>query len=283
MIICLDTSAVNALHDDPDREALVAGLLAGGQFYVSAYNVLEAAATKDEKRRRSLVRLLEKLAKRKRPLNAANTIIRGLADAHAAGKSTLTVNADEDLEGVWQAMLRADEIDDAARIEAAEWAAERTAEFEATVSRARPLFQELFKRRPEERPPTAAETIRRYFKHKEQVFEQLIAPIYLRQTGKTLDRDGFEELLEEPAWILYFGTYVYALHHRAMPEQGYSARWHADAIDLQQSVYLRFCDWFVTEDGPQYRALRLMNRFNTDRRVEVVRYATFRRRFLVSV
>jgi len=282
MIICLDTSAVNRLHDDAEREALVAGLLAGGEFYVSAYNVLEAAATKDEEKRKSLVRFLARLARGKRPLNAANTIIRGLADAHATNLETITVNSDPDLEGVWQALLRPDEIDDPIRQESKDWAAERTAEFEETVSKARPQFQELFKHRPDERPPNAAETIRRYFKHKEQIFDQLIAPIYLRQTGKELTRRAFDELIEEPAWILYFGTYVYALHHRAMPRSGYSSKWHADAIDLQQAVYLRFCDWFVTDDKPQYRAIRLMNVFNKGRATRVCRYDSFRRMLFVS-
>lgn len=274
---------MNRLHDDPDREALIAGLLTAGEFYVSAYNVIETAGTKDRVRRVSLVRLLSRLARGKRPLNAANTIIRGLADAHAERIQKVTVNTDSNLEGVWQAMCRPEELDEEVRAESVTWAEERTAEFESTVAGARPLFQELFKRKPEERPPTAAETIRRYLKHKEQVFEQLISPIYLKQTGKVLTEEGFENLIQEPAWMLYLGVYVYALHHRTMPDQRYSAKWHADAIDLQQAIYLRFCDRFVTADGPQYRAIRLMNRFNVDRRTEVLRYDAFRGRLLVSV
>ena len=42
MIYCLDTSAINRLLDDPEREPIIRGVLSAGSFRITAYNVIEA-------------------------------------------------------------------------------------------------------------------------------------------------------------------------------------------------------------------------------------------------
>ena len=54
MIYCFDTSALNQLCDDAERQPLVAGLLAAHSVYVTAVNCLEVLRTKDENRRNLL-------------------------------------------------------------------------------------------------------------------------------------------------------------------------------------------------------------------------------------
>lgn len=115
MRYCLDTSAINRLQDDPDREAIVTGMLTGASFRISAYNVIEAAKTRNVERRQDLVRLMRRLAENKRPLDQPNgpirAVARGYSERGANGKVTLTVNVDPALEGLWVALNEPELID----------------------------------------------------------------------------------------------------------------------------------------------------------------------------
>ena len=122
VIYCFDTSAINDLFDDPDREPIVTAILATASFRVTAYNVLEIAKTKDEGRRKALMEMTKKLADNKRPLDRPNTILLNYATAHASGSSSALVNADSNLEGIWIALNQPELIDHPARSEALSWA-----------------------------------------------------------------------------------------------------------------------------------------------------------------
>jgi hypothetical protein len=279
MIYCFDTSALNRLQDDRDREPLVQGLLATGSFVISAHNVVEAVKTRDEERRVALVELMKRLARNKRPLDRPSGIVRSVARAFATNSPTLTVNADPTLEGVWMALNQPDQLNEKARQDAIAWLSSTTADFDGMVSAKRKPLQEIYRAVPAGRPRTAAAAIREYFRDHDSLHLQF-APKYERETQMTLSRQDLERILKEPLFALYFGGQVYGIYQRAIREEGYSAKHHANTIDLGQAVYLPMCDRFVTDDLAQYRALRLLNRFNTKRRTEVVRYDTFRKRFL---
>src|ERR1044072_8445596 len=62
MIFCFDASAINKLHDDPDSDAILAGLKAAHSHYISSINIAEILATKREERRHSLLVLTSRLA-----------------------------------------------------------------------------------------------------------------------------------------------------------------------------------------------------------------------------
>jgi hypothetical protein len=47
MDYCFDTSAINRLHDDPDQIAVVSGLNATNQVFVTALSIREAVATRE--------------------------------------------------------------------------------------------------------------------------------------------------------------------------------------------------------------------------------------------
>ncbi len=289
MRYCLDTSALNRLLDDPEREAIVTGMLVGASFRISAYNVIEAAKTKNVSRRQELVRLMRRLAENKRPLDPPNYLIRAVARGYAQrspkGEVSLTVNADPNLEGVWVALNEPERIDEEVRAELLAWAEKWENDYDGIAAGPRQEFQELFDKYPEQRPRTPAATIRSYMKHDQQIFEQFVAPIFEKETGKTLSRPEYDDLIAERMWALYFGGYAYACHQRAVQTDRFSRNRNAGGVDLGQAVYLRLCDRFVTNDKAQYRGLRFLNRFNraAGHETEVLRYDTFRRRLLITV
>lgn len=283
-----DTSGLNRLYDDPDRDALITAFLASGQFWISAYNVFEAAKNKDIARRHGLVGMMGRLAENRPPLIPPNMLVRAVARAYAEAGPTgeprprFKVDNDPELENIWAALHEPELLDDEIRNETLAWAAKWEADYDAIAAGARERFQTVFNSAPSERPRTAAGTLRGFMRNKDQIFSALVAPISEQETGRVLSRDEYERVIEEPAWALYFGGYGYALHQRSVKQDRYSRSRNAGGIDLGQAVYLRLVDRFVTDDRAQYRGLRFLSRFAqaADYHVEVLTYDAFRRRLL---
>jgi len=247
---------------------------------------MEAAKTPEGQQRISLVKLLRRLSDNQRPLDRPNTLVRAAARSYAerqpSGATTFTTNVDPDLDGVWVALNDPEVIDDDARLEIVTWAKEWGDEYDRIVYGGRDRFQALIAKYRDARRPSVADTFRSYLRNVDQIFTSLVAPIYQRETGQTLSREEFDEMMREPIWPLYLGGYAYALHQRAVQVNDYSRTRNAGGIDLGQAVYLRLCDTFVTNDRAQYRALRFLNRFAraSNLGAEVLPYGHFRRRLL---
>lgn len=265
--------------DDAERDAIIKAVLSVASFRISAYNVLEAAKTADEVRRTALIDLMRCLVQGKRPLDRPNTILLAYATAHARHAASVEVNRDDNLEGIWVALNEPDLIDEDARKEVLEWAQDLERDFDKVTASDRKAFQDLFTRDPSAQPQSIASTIRQFLAKRNEC-KSLVTEIYKRQVGKTLPDAGYQELLREPVWPLYLLGYAYGVHKRSIERQGFSPKRNAGALDLNQAVYLTMCDRFVTNDKDQYRALRLLNTFNTKRHTEVLRYDTFRSRLL---
>ncbi len=277
LIYCLDTSAINRLFDDPECEAIVKSLLAIGSFRVSAYNVLEVAKTPDCRRRTALIDLMKHLAQQKRPLDQPNTILLNYASAHSKCAPSVEVNRDENLEGLWIALNKPDLVDDEAKNEAGKWAKDLDQNFDQVITGDRDAYQKLFSIDSSARPCSIASTFR-HFIAKRHECKSLVADIYQHHVGKMLTDEGYQELVREPVWPLYLLGYAFGVHKRSIQSEGFSPKRNAGAVDLGQAVYLTLCDRFVTNDRPQYQALRLLNVLNTKRRTEVILYDTFRTR-----
>ena len=202
------------------------------------------------------------------------------AEAHAALVDAARVNADENLEGLWIALNEPALLDQEAREEVLSWAGKREDGFSEIVAGDRDQFQSLFREMPQERPKTTAATLRAYLSKKDEC-RSLISDIYKRQTRKQLTNSEYGVLVREPVWPLYFLGYAYAIHQHGIKDQNFAKKRNAAAIDLGQAVYLTLCDRFVTDDRAQYRGLRLLNVLNGKRRMQVMRYDSFRSRLLV--
>ena len=285
MRCCFDTSALNQLYDDGERDTLITALLTASTFWINAYNVLEAAKTKDMGRRQNLVRMMRRLADGKPPLSRPNWLVRSVARAYSeagsGGEPRFSTTDDPDLKGLWVALTQPELLDDEIREEALTWAAEWESDYDAIASGARDRFQSFFATSPKERPRTAAGTMRA-MRNDDRIFSGLAGPIYEQETGKPLSRTEYDRMMEEPIWALYLGGYTYALHHRSVKTERFARKKNAGGIDLAQAVYLRLCDKFVTHDRAQYHGLRFLNCFSraAGYDAEVLTYEMFRRRLL---
>jgi hypothetical protein len=279
MILYFDTSGLNRLHQDEYCEPLIAAIRGSATVLISAYNVAEALKTRSQSRRAALVDLMKRLTGNIRMLDRPSGLVRLAATAFATGNTNFVVNADAKLEGLWIALSHPDQITDAIRRNATDWLATTGGDFSRITSDKREQLQDLYQNDPAARPRTAAAALRQYFADRDHLYERF-SPRYERVTGCSIDRITFDRLIAEPLYALHIGAYIYGVYQRAVRERGYSNKWHAGGIDLGQAVYLAMCDRFVTDDVAQYRALRLVNRYNTKRTTEVLRYDTFRRRIV---
>lgn len=277
VIYCFDTSAINRLLDDPDHEAIVTALTSTGTVRITAFNVIEAAKTPEGQRRPALLGMMRRLADDKRPLDRPNTIVMSVVRAFRSGARTMQVNRDEGLEGLWIALNQPELVDAESRQELKDFASTWDQSFADIVAGDRDAYQDLVNTPAADVPATPPQTIRRFFQE-DDYMRRLARGIYERAGGGSLTDDECTRLLSEATLRLYLGAHWYALHRRSILRQGYSKHRNASGLDLAQAVYLQMCDRFVTNDQPQYRALRLLNKLNTKRKTMVLRYESFRRR-----
>jgi hypothetical protein len=277
MFIYFDTSAINALYDDPECERVAAGLTSMGTFRASAFNVSEVAGTRDRERRKRLLLLIAILADGTVPLQIPNMILRGMLRAHADGQSDFSTEVAVNDDAIL-ALRSPDLITDESREMASEWTKNVEALFDSDAVSMRERMQRARKADKKPYHSSAGALIRHMMFDPGDAYRKFVAAMYLVETGKMVSASVLDQLMQHPAWKLFFGGFTFALHRRSMRSERH-ARWrHAGALDLQQAVYLAFSDFFVTADVQQYRALRMLNVLNRCE-TNVYRYSDFRRRF----
>jgi len=280
MISCFDTSAINRLHDDPEREALCAGLLAAGPVRVTAVNVVELSATSTPARRLSLVRFAARLAAGVRPLAHPNTLLRASVSAFSRREPSVRVSVEGDEGEVWWALQNAEEIDDEAVLRIKGWQASQDRALNQPMEDARAQYEAMF--RGSRWPRTEAEAIRGMLSGKE-IYRKSLSQIFERVSGRPPGPEELEYLwYTMPTWRLYFMAWAYGVCARGMREEGYSLSKNAGLVDLTSACYLLQCTTFVTDDYRQYRALRLLSCFDEAPRCAAVLYDRFRRRLVLT-
>src|SRR5262249_14418903 len=101
LIYCFDTSGINALHDDSERDALVTGLLATKSGYVSGISVMEVCKNKDRDRYLSLMKVMTRLIGGNNPLELPNALLISLARSHRDNAATFTATISDERLRLW--------------------------------------------------------------------------------------------------------------------------------------------------------------------------------------
>lgn len=269
-----DTSAVNALLDDPDRARIIQGL---GGFTVlpTVVAVSEIAATPEDERRHQLLRLLKEIGQNNVPLAAPNKMIIRLCVAYRERDPSPTLNDGEEERAAWSVLNRPEQVN----AMLAEVARNYHEEQEATF---RVVYEEMRKQlepaaRSGERPRNVKELIQRI--EGRAVFA-FVNAIYNRATGHDLPETELQRLLNTvPQWPMFLLGYACALYQRSVQEFNFGHRKKPGQFDLWSATYLPCCNYFVTDDRRQRRALIRANSHGT-RRASVLAYREFRKRLL---
>jgi hypothetical protein len=127
-------------------------------------------------------------------------------------------------------------------------------------------------------------TLRFFCSHPESFFDMAFV-LYEDIAKRPLDMDGMRELFSDlPEWPLFLAGWAQGMYTRSIHEHNYGARKNAGTVDLWVTLFLEHCDFLVTNDRPQYKALQVMNVLARRRRpgAKVLFYNQFRKRLPVS-
>jgi hypothetical protein len=275
-VISLDTSAIDQLEREsvPDRRAFVAGLKTLGLVRVTGLNVGESLSIVGEHRLRRLT-LLKDLTGAFNPAQPPNQLLGDIAQAYDRGDATFSIGD----EGCWIALQNPAAVNDDMALESHGWHSDREDWFREMYREFRRAYAPIFKKNRHNRPRSAATLIRYFIERGPQYWDMLLIPIYERQTGHRPTHAEFERFLTRvPASKLFWLAQIYALFRRSVAKKN-RGRKDAGLNDLDSAIYLPFCDWFVTHDVQQRRALRVINVANP-RRTRILSYSAMRARLL---
>lgn len=275
----LDTSAWNALFDDPARDLLIEAA-SSRTIFPTCIAITEIAAIEDSARRMSILRLMKTLGRDNRPMASPNQLIIMACEAYSKRAAMITLNSGSDAEGAWIALNDPSQVDEAAQRIALEFNAEREKVVRTFSEGLRQELQSIFAAGTE-RPRSIGSLIRHYSRD-DNFLHDVINPIYQRSTGAALPRAELWPLLYSLyEWRMFLMGYACAIYQRAVQEQGYGHKRNPGHLDLWSATYLPMCDVFVTHDKRQRRALKILNSANP-RPSQILSYAQWRRSLLAA-
>ena len=273
----LDTSAWNALFEDERRKDLV-HMLRKTAILPTSVAVTELAAIEDSAHRLAILQLVKTLGRDNRPLATPNQIIIMACQGYSRRDAQITLNAGNDAEGAWIALNKPELVDEAAQTIAWKFNQERENVFRTWHEGLRGNLQEVF-RKGTQRPRSIGALIRHYGKSDELLYAA-VNPIYERAVGQPLPQEELWPLLNSlPHWRLFLVGSACAIYQRAVKEHGYSYNKNPGTLDLWSATYLPSCDFFITKDKRQRRALKILNRSNP-RPARILSYAEWRNTLL---
>jgi hypothetical protein len=256
----LDTSAVNALFDDPRRDELIEALR-DKMILPTNLSISELAATPDPVRRQALLSLLKTLGGETRPLLSPNQIIIQACQSYARRDRSITLNRGDEVRGGWIALVDPAQIDAEGQRLAREHNEEQEARFREMHERMRNDLQPAF--REELARPRTLSALVRIYNNSENLLYGVVNSIYERGVGRPLRRGELRPLLGSiPQWHMFLIGYACAVFQRAVREQGFGHRNNPGNMDLWSATYLPSCDCFVTNDTRQRRALKVISKYN---------------------
>jgi len=284
MIYCFDTSGINWLYHDSQREPIATALLATNDVLISAVNVVEATATKDQARRTSLLNFERRLAKGTDPVALPDELLTAVCTPHARGspRPSSPIFTRDPL--ITFALADACSLDEDQIQAIRNWKEDLEQDSAALFGGGRTSFQQLFSGKTVKRPPSLGKLISNHFAKDDDFLYAYMSELYRRASGIELRRDGFRQvLIDIPELCLFLMSLAQAVYARSIREHGYSARKDKNpgALDLWSTVYLTHCDCFVTSDPKQRGALRVLNALNP-RPPLIQSYQMFRTRLLLE-
>jgi hypothetical protein len=163
-IVGFATSALNELADDEHSSPLCAGLTAAFFVRLTETNIGEIAATQDAVRRRRLLDLCKRLLRAGECISPYHWIIEKLISAHRKNPASFDWTAmDVRLPEAERELLLEESIDfdDELASEQRAHLRRQNQEFSKLFTNVRPEFEKLFDEKPEERPESFSELVRR--------------------------------------------------------------------------------------------------------------------------
>jgi hypothetical protein len=291
LVACFDTSTINNLLVDPDVERLTERLLDRYDVYITALNIAEIGKTRSAAKRERLRAFEKRLAKEYEPLDMPNEIVKKLTAAFGHPETEVTFSVTDERQGLWVAMSEPNSVGEEERAALESWLHGLERSNTESSAKFRVRVDEIFASNPSIRPKNAAQVLRLYLKAPWTLLYSLPSQVYKHVSGRVLPLSKLDNLLEaQPSvWPLYLAAYAFLIYSGSFWQPSHGPLNTAGLLDVWSSVYLPFCDVFVTHDRGkkrrdgrwrtkgQYQALRVINTLNSRKpRTQIATWEQFR-------
>jgi hypothetical protein len=258
-VIVFDTSALNSLAYDSDSAALIPGLTSGFTVCLTGTSVDEIAAWRcGIDQRKMLLNLCKRLLSSGLCMLSHDALLRTLTTHFSETKKLNWRSVSARFADYEQEIARQENMTDELAEKQKNYMRRRQKEFAKLFDDDRPAFDRLYSRETPTRPRTFPEFVSR-LGIEGGAFWGIGASFCEQVTGYRPDEQAIRKFIDKcppfRAWLL---AICFAQYDRCIrdPNSGPSLR--AGKFDLYMSVYLPYCDQFITAEkrGRQLRALQ---------------------------
>jgi hypothetical protein len=250
--LIFDNSAINRLADDPQRGLLQLGIRAGFCFRLTGDTFGEVVATTDASRRKFLLDLCKHLVTAGDCLLPHDELLKNVIKEHSKGDSYDWRAVGIRCKEYEDELARQEFIDDSIAAEQRRFSADVGNEFAQIYEHARPHFQKLF-RRHSAPPPSLSELIDA-LQVPGGAFWSMVSGLYSKPTGVNINEAAARDFADAcPPFRALLTALCVAQHERSVRNRRHKS---TGVFDLYASVYLPYCEEFVTADPIQQEALR---------------------------
>jgi len=255
--IIFDTSALNALVDDVDSGALTGGIKEGFFVRITALNAMEITAASDDKRKETLLLLCSRFEQTGDAIREHNWIISTLIRAYQSNPSQFGWKGlDVRYRVLERELFTMEAFTQQIGKEQRDDARSRQRNFNWELSKARPVFDKYFAKYPNDRPETFADFLDSQQKPDGAFW--FFARILCRKEATIVANEStLSSFIEAcPPFRALVLAHCLAQYQRSVKDLKVGPSYNAGAFDLYASVYLPYCDQFVTNDSNQRNALQ---------------------------
>lgn len=255
-VLIFDTSAINGLADDRDSAALMAGIQTAFMVRLTAQSVAEIIATTDAGRRDRLLSVCQALLRSGECIQHFNEIIKHLLCLFDSGAPFQWDRVDIRAHDAEDAVVRRELNDDILSSEQRDLAKKTHNETLDIFDPARAAFEQLVSNGVP-RPKTFSELVAVLQQPGGAFWIFYGADFYKRAAGHRPDEETVQKLTAAcPPFRAFLLAICMMRYEHCTRDLSVGESYRAGAVDLFMSVYLPYCDHFVTRDAQQERCLR---------------------------
>jgi hypothetical protein len=249
-ILGFDTSAINALADSKDRDNLIAGLRSGYHIRLTSTNVEEISANKNRERMNDLLNVCRQLLFEGDCIWPHHWIIEKLICHHAKDPHCNWISMSPLAHAYEQEIVRREILSEALARQQRECMKSLNAVFENLFITPRPEFEALFSSGTTR--PSSFHEFLPHIHDNGRALWKYGQTFYKRVAGRDQERETIRRFaIQCPPFHALLLAVAMAQWERSVRDIKTSVSYRAGREDLWTSVYLPYCELFVTSDPTQ--------------------------------
>ena len=286
-IVTFDTSAHNRLaRKGSDSEPVLEAIKSGWCFRFAALSLEELASTPDPKLRKDFFVSCAELQKGLTDcLYPQNELIRLLVVAHFQNPSAFSWTTVNVRGWEYEQAIRDRRFVNDEQLATEQWQEmrKRKTDYKEMFSKPRVPISEIFKKYNEAPPTTLQEAVTRVYGSDKPLVWSMGKWLYDRGSGADVSEAFVQQFMDVcPPFRALVYAMIMSWYNFGVRDPHTGERFSAGANDQYMSIYLPYCDKFVTADEEQQRCLREVARL-TRVETEVVSYDNFCASLLAAV